>query len=211
MLTKVMTRKEFLRYTSAFFGLFILSRLPSVATEKSKRTRPCSTAINPMRCEITDSCNGQGGLAHLCAQAVLCCFAVAGVCPSIMVPVITGGGNHNEGALSGSTIALVSPAQILPLTDPESLSLLLVTPVPQTGSITFKDGLTTIGSSATIGHGSGKLTISSLAAGSHRLPQCGGNSIYATSTSSNSDTGCDTGNICKRAGLFEQSAVTDRA
>ncbi len=34
MLTKVMTRKEFLRYTSAFFGLFILSRLPSVATEK---------------------------------------------------------------------------------------------------------------------------------------------------------------------------------
>ncbi|MBP9773082.1 MAG: hypothetical protein KBD00_00445 [Candidatus Peribacteraceae bacterium] len=48
MLTTLMTRKEFLRYTTAFFGLFILSRLPSVAdSTKISRHNPGSYGNAP--------------------------------------------------------------------------------------------------------------------------------------------------------------------
>ncbi len=59
-----------------------------------------------------------------------------------------------------------------------------VSPSAATGTLTFKDGSTTIGT-ATLGHGSGTYTTSSLSAGSHSLTAVyGGNSNYATSTSS---------------------------
>jgi hypothetical protein len=58
-----------------------------------------------------------------------------------------------------------------------------VTPSAATGTITFKDGLSTLGT-ATLGHGSGSLTTSALSAGSHGLTAVyGGNSLYAGSTS----------------------------
>jgi lysophospholipase L1-like esterase len=59
-----------------------------------------------------------------------------------------------------------------------------VTSSSATGSITFKDGSTTLGT-ATLGHGSGSYTTTTLSVGSHSLTAVyAGNSNYATSTSS---------------------------
>ncbi len=58
-----------------------------------------------------------------------------------------------------------------------------VTPSDATGSLTFKDGSTII-DSATLGHGSGSITVSSFAVGSHALTAVySGNTAYLTSTS----------------------------
>ena len=58
-----------------------------------------------------------------------------------------------------------------------------VSPSSATGTITFKDGLTTLGT-ATLGHGSGSLTVSNLSVATHSLTAVyGGNSSYSTSTS----------------------------
>lgn len=58
-----------------------------------------------------------------------------------------------------------------------------VTPSDARGTFTFKDGVTTIGT-ATVGQGSGSITVSNLAAGAHSLTAVyGGDSSYTTSTS----------------------------
>ena len=58
-----------------------------------------------------------------------------------------------------------------------------VTPASAGGTVTFKDGATTIGT-ATIGHGSGSIAVSNLSVGSHSLTAVyGGDSNYAGSTS----------------------------
>jgi hypothetical protein len=59
-----------------------------------------------------------------------------------------------------------------------------ISPSSATGTVTFKDGSTTIGT-ATLGHGSGSVATSSLSVGSHSLIAVyGGNSVYGTSTGS---------------------------
>ena len=59
-----------------------------------------------------------------------------------------------------------------------------VAPSSATGTLTFKEGSTTLGT-ATLGHGSGTLAISTLSVGSHSLTVVyAGNSNYNTSTSS---------------------------
>jgi hypothetical protein len=58
-----------------------------------------------------------------------------------------------------------------------------VSPSSATGTITFKDGATTIGS-VTLGHGSGALTVSNLSVATHSLTAIyGGNTNFLTSTS----------------------------
>ena len=58
-----------------------------------------------------------------------------------------------------------------------------MTPSTATGTITFKDGATTIGT-VTLGHGSGALTTSALSVGIHSLTAVyAGNGTYLTSTS----------------------------
>jgi hypothetical protein len=58
-----------------------------------------------------------------------------------------------------------------------------VSPAAATGSITFKDGSTTL-ATVTLGHGSGSVTTTSLSAGSHALTAAyGGNQNYLSSTS----------------------------
>ncbi|MBP9773081.1 MAG: SH3 domain-containing protein [Candidatus Peribacteraceae bacterium] len=92
------------------------------------------------------------------------------------------GGNYNEGALSGSTIVLASGTN--PSAFGASITLTAtVSPSAATGTVTFKNSGTTIGS-ATLGHASGSLTTSALAAGSHSLTAVySGNLTYTGSTS----------------------------
>ena len=93
-----------------------------------------------------------------------------------------GGGDYNVGQAT-TTTALAS--SLNPSTYGASVTLTAtVTSSGATGAMTFKDGGTTIGT-ATIGHGSGTLVISSLAVGSHSLTAVyGGATNYLTSTSS---------------------------
>jgi lysophospholipase L1-like esterase len=93
--------------------------------------------------------------------------------------------NSQESLIAFTTVtttALVSNSN--PSTYGNSITLTAtVSPSSATGSITFKNGSTTIGI-ATLGHGSGSLAISSLAAGSHSLTAIyAGNSNYTGSTS----------------------------
>ena len=84
--------------------------------------------------------------------------------------------------LTASTTTLTS--SVNPTTFGQATTLTAtVSPDTATGTVTFKDGATTIGA-ATLGHGSGSLAISNLAVGSHSLTAVyGGDSNYAGSTS----------------------------
>ncbi len=84
--------------------------------------------------------------------------------------------------LTASTTTLTS--SVNPTTYGQATTLTAtVSPDTATGTVTFKDGATTIGA-ATLGHGSGSLAISNLAVGSHSLTAVyGGDSNYAGSTS----------------------------
>jgi hypothetical protein len=83
---------------------------------------------------------------------------------------------------AATTTTLVSVAN--PSTYGNSVTLTAtLTPSTATGTLTFKDGLTTIGT-ATLGHGSGSISLSSIRAGSHSLTVVyAGNSNYSGSTS----------------------------
>ena len=85
-------------------------------------------------------------------------------------------------AKAASTTVLVS--SLNPSTFGSGVTLTAtVSPASATGTLTFKDGATTI-SSVTLGHGSGSMTASALAVGSHSLTAVyGGNSNFNTSTS----------------------------
>jgi hypothetical protein len=104
------------------------------------------------------------------------------------------GGNENYDTSTSSTVTqTVSKATssvILASSDTsttygDSVTLTAtMTPAAATGTITFKNGATTLGT-ATLGNGSGSLTISTLASGTHSLTaEYGGNENYATATSS---------------------------
>src|ERR1017187_6645617 len=78
-----------------------------------------------------------------------------------------GAGLYNVGQLSVTTTTLVSGTN--PSTYGSSITLTAtVSSTSATGSITFKNGSTTIGTAA-VGHGSGSLVISTLGAGSRSL------------------------------------------
>jgi hypothetical protein len=92
-------------------------------------------------------------------------------------------GNNTNWTFPFSTTTTLASSQN-PSTFGSSINLTAtVTPSAATGSLTFKDGLTTIGT-ATLGHGSGSIATSALSAGSHSLTVVYvGNSSYAGSTS----------------------------
>jgi hypothetical protein len=83
----------------------------------------------------------------------------------------------------GSTSVTLSPSQN-PTSFGQSLTLTaFVLPSTATGTFTFKDGATTLGT-ATVGHGSGRYVTSALTVGTHPLTVVyGGNANYLTSTS----------------------------
>lgn len=93
-----------------------------------------------------------------------------------------GAGAYNVGALDPTTTVLTSSTN--PSTAGSSITLTAtVTPSSATGTVTFEDSATTIGT-ATLGHASGSLTTSALAAGSHSLTAVyAGNVTYSGSTS----------------------------
>ena len=83
---------------------------------------------------------------------------------------------------ASSSTVLVSSTNPTTFGDSTTLTA-TITPSSATGTLTFKDGVTTIGS-VTLGQGSGSVAISSLSVGSHALTAVyAGNSIYSTSTS----------------------------
>ncbi|MDB5307242.1 MAG: hypothetical protein JWO38_1444 [Gemmataceae bacterium] len=93
-----------------------------------------------------------------------------------------GSGAYNVGQLDATTISLTSSAN--PSTVGQSIRLTAtVSPGTATGTVTFKDGSTSLGT-ATLGHASGSLTTSALTAGSHTLTAVyGGNVTHSGSTS----------------------------
>jgi hypothetical protein len=98
-----------------------------------------------------------------------------------------GAGNYGAGLYGtglGESTSTVLVSDTNPSTVGDSVTLTAtVTPSSASGSITFKDGSTTIGT-AILGHGSGSMVTSALAAGSHSLTAIyGGNSAYVASTS----------------------------
>lgn len=93
-----------------------------------------------------------------------------------------GAGAYNVGQLDATTTTLVS--SLNPSTVGSSITLIAtVAPSSATGTVTFKNGGTTIGT-ATLGHGSGSLSFSALTAGTHSLTAVyGGNVTFSGSTS----------------------------
>ncbi len=103
------------------------------------------------------------------------------------------GGNVNYSTSTSTTLtetvskaatATALTSSLNPSTSGSGVTLTAtVIPSSASGTITFKDGLTTLGT-ATLGHGSGSLVTSGFVAGSHSLTAVyGGNSNYNTSTS----------------------------
>ena len=93
-----------------------------------------------------------------------------------------GSGAYNVGQLDATATALTSGTN--PSTVGGSVTFTAtVSPTTATGTVTFKDGSTTIGT-ATLGHASGSLTTSALTAGSHSLTAIyAGNVTHSGSTS----------------------------
>jgi lysophospholipase L1-like esterase len=99
----------------------------------------------------------------------------AGVVASLVAPAI-------NALLEVSSTTLTSDNN--PSDEGEAVTLTAtVSPSTATGTVTFKDSSTTIGT-ATLGQGSGVLTVSNLSAGTHTLRAVyGGNSTFSGSTS----------------------------
>jgi hypothetical protein len=95
---------------------------------------------------------------------------------------VYGSGAYNIGQLDPTTTILTSSSN--PSTVGDSIRLTAtVTPSTATGTITFKDGNTTLGT-ATLGHASGSLTTSALVASTHALTAIySGNLSHSGSTS----------------------------
>jgi hypothetical protein len=87
-------------------------------------------------------------------------------------------------SVTKATTSTIVSSNINPSSSGQLITLTAaVTPMSATGSITFKDGITTLGT-ATLGHGSGSYATSSLAVGTHGITaNYGGNTDYLTSTS----------------------------